>query len=100
MIAIDPFGGEPLLTCAQAAKKLPGNVAASTVWRWMTRGCRGHRLASILISGTRRTTKTAIREFLAAITAEADGLRPQSRTPRQRERAADAADRRLSAAGM
>jgi len=100
MSPIDPFGGAELLTCAQAAKLLPGHVAASTVWRWMTRGCRGHRLASIIVSGARRTTKDAIREFLAAITAEADGLRPPLRTPRQRERAADAADRRLARAGM
>jgi hypothetical protein len=78
---------------------LPGNVATSTVWRWMTRGCRGHRLASIIISGSRCTTQDTIRDFFAAITAQADGQRPPLRTQTARNRAVSAANQRLDRAG-
>jgi hypothetical protein len=88
---LDPFA-EEMLTAVEAAKLIPGRPDSCTVWRWMTRGVRGQKLESLICNGARRTNRTAIREFLARITAEANGESAPAkvRTSRQRKRRIEA----------
>lgn len=72
----------------------------STVWRWHLTGCRGVKLPTILAGGRRVTTKEAVQLFFAATTAAANGEAAPARTPRQRKRAIEAAERELSAVGI
>ena len=76
---------------SQVPKLLEDRPASVTVWRWMTKGCRGIKLESLIVNGSRRTTKQALHQFFAAITAQANGEREQARTPKQRERDIDRA---------
>jgi uncharacterized protein DUF1580 len=98
---IDPFDGEDLLTASEVAKLLPGRPHACTIWRWMTRGVRGHKLESLFLSGARRTTKSAVCFFLAQVTADADGHAPApAPTAAQRLQQIEQAERELDDAGI
>lgn len=81
---------ESLLTVAQAAKAVPYGPNVCTVWRWLDKGCRGVRLESILLGGRRFTSREALERFFAATTA-AGGTPDIARSPRQRQRAIEAA---------
>jgi hypothetical protein len=87
---------ERLLSMTEAAKLLPGRPDVSTLWRWRTGGCRGHKLETILFGGRRYTSREAITRFLTAI----NGQPIQAETPRQRERAIDRAERKAKAMGL
>ena len=87
---------ESLVPPAVAPRHIPGRPHISTVWRWMTRGCRGITLESIVCAGRRFTSLEAIERFVAATTAAAAGEPPPTRTPRQRERAIVDAERRFA----
>jgi hypothetical protein len=52
-------------------------------------------LESIVCAGRRYTSVEAIERFVAATTAAANGERPPIRTPRQRQRAIEAAEREM-----
>ena len=85
---------ETPLTLAEAARTLPGGaVHVSTVHRWRLKGVRDVRLETFLRGGIRYTTHEAVARFFAAITAAADGNTPPVRTPRQRERDIEQAER-------
>ena len=43
---------------------VPGRPHISTVWRWINRGIRGHRLETMHVGGRRYTTEQAITRFL------------------------------------
>ena len=86
---------ESLITLTQASNRLPTRPHVSTIWRWYTRGVRGVRLETIVIAGRRLTSIEALDRFAAATTAAADGQPAPVRTPRQREQAIAAAERRL-----
>ena len=88
-------------TLAKAARTLPGGaVHVSTIHRWRMKGCRGVRLETFLRGGVRHTTREAIERFFAATTAAADGDTPPARTPRQRQRAIEQAERACEQAGI
>lgn len=91
---------ERLLTIKQAAKHVPSNPSVSTLWRWVTKGVRGVVLESVLIGGTRLTSEEAIDRFYCDIAAASDGEPAPTRTPRQRAKAIEAADRELAEAGI
>lgn len=78
----------------------PGKPHKSTVWRWVLKGVRGIRLETIVVGGKRYTTIEAIERFIAATTAKANGEPTPLRTPRQRQRAIERAERELSDAGI
>ena len=90
---------ENMLTLPQAAKLIPGRsgtgVGVSTVWRWVLTGCRGQRLESCMVGGSRMTSQEAIERFLAAI----NGTTP-AQLPANRQAAIAKAERELSAAGI
>src|SRR5262249_20643300 len=65
---------EDLLTLAQAADELPRRrrgrkTHVSTLFRWSTSGCRGVRLETIQVGGTRCTSREALQRFFEALTS-------------------------------
>jgi hypothetical protein len=61
------------LTLGQLARRLPAPdgqaISPSTVFRWATRGIRGHRLATTVVGGRRFTTWEQYREFADKVQA-------------------------------
>jgi hypothetical protein len=49
-----------------------------------------------MIGGRRYTTTAAVEEFIAAVTTAANGERPPAKTPAQRQRAIERAERELA----
>jgi hypothetical protein len=90
---------EHLLNLRQAAASLPTRPNLSTIFRWMQRGCRGIRLETILIGGTRHTSTEALQRFFEATTAAADGQPIPSRTNRRRDTDVATAEKELAKAG-
>jgi len=92
---------EKLLTIPAAARSLPhGPAHVATVWRWIQTGCRGVRLESVLVGGKRFTSEEALQRFFERGNAAADGKPIPARSAKQRERAIEAAERELAAAGI
>jgi hypothetical protein len=96
---------EHLLTLSAAAREVPNRasgrgVNVSTPWRWSLRGIRGIKLDTILIGGTRYTSREALQRFFVATTAAANGEASPSRTNPQRERAIADAERELTESGI
>ena len=54
-------------------KNLGRRVAPSTCHRWRLRGCRGVKLETLLIGGTRTTSAEALQRFFSATTRMQDG---------------------------
>ncbi|HTQ40768.1 MAG TPA: DUF1580 domain-containing protein [Pirellulales bacterium] len=91
---------EQLLTFPDAARLLPGNVHVSTLHRWRLRGIKGIKLETAVVGGRRYTSREALSQFSAAVTAARDGLPPPIRTPHQRDKAIKQAERDLEKAGI
>jgi len=92
---------ENLITLAEAAKHLPGRPHKATIWRWATGGVRGGiLLESILSGGVRYTSTEALDRFIKATTEAANRRHAPKRTRRDRQRAIEAAERQLDAAGL
>jgi hypothetical protein len=95
-VSIDIYT-ESLLPFSDATV-LPGhtrNISLSTLHRWRLRGVRGVKLQSCLIGGRRYTSREALERFFHATTAAANGEPAPIRTPRQREKAIEQAEKEL-----
>lgn len=62
---------EDLLTLEQAAKEIPRppgekELHYGTIWRWKTRGLRGHKLQTVKVGCQHLTSKQRLNAFLAA----------------------------------
>lgn len=68
MSALNLFA-EKRLTLTQAARRL--GVNPSTVWRWTLRGCRGHKLETLLVGGQRYTSVEALERFVERLNGAA-----------------------------
>src|SRR5688572_18991847 len=68
----------------------------STIYRWISSGCRGHILETVLITGRQFTTEQAVLRFLSKLS----GGQVRTSPPRQRQRQIDRAERELEAAGV
>lgn len=99
---------ETVLTIAQAAREEPGAKGAAhasryRLVRWATRGVRAGgvvvRLEAIRSGGNWVTSREALARFRAATTAAAGGPVAPARTPTERRRESEAAERALIAAG-
>lgn len=55
------------LSLKQAAAAIPTRPHVCTIWRWVSRGVRGHRLRTVKIGGQTYTTAKDIDAFLSAI---------------------------------
>jgi hypothetical protein len=64
-----PFSKTPAWTEAKLGKR----ISPATLHRWRLRGCRGVRLATILIGGQRCTSVEALQIFFEATTRAQDG---------------------------
>lgn len=73
------------------------NVSIPTCWRWTTRGCKGHVLASFSCGGRKFTTREAFERWIAAINGERV---VSGETLRQRERAIQRAEQRAKDLGV
>ena len=93
-MAID-VTSETLLTFVEAARRQPHPVHVSTLHRWRLAGVKGVRLETCMYGGRRMTSLEAIKRFVSAVSAVTDGQRPPTRTPRQRQRAIEQAEREL-----
>ena len=77
---------ECLLTLAQAAEDLPrrrrgGKTNISTLYRWSQSGCRGVRLETIQIGGTRCTSREALQRFFERL-SQSQRTHPRRRRTR------------------
>jgi len=63
---------ERLLTLREAAQRLPGSPAISTLHRWRQRGIHGIQLETCLIGGKRFTSEAALQRFVDSVTAAVD----------------------------
>ena len=91
---------ERRLNLSQAARKL--GVNPSTAWRFALHGVRGVQLETFSVGVKRFTTEESITRFIEACTTAAAGEQPTSqvRTPKQRERDIEQAERELARAGI
>lgn len=76
---------------------IPTRPNVSTIWRWSTRGIRGHKLEVVRIGGVTCTSREAVTRFLSAINGR--DVSP-SVTSKQREQEIAHAERELAAAGI
>ncbi len=91
---------ETAIAVNKSPAHIPGRPHVSTVWRWVLNGVRGVKLETVVVGCQRFTTKEAIERFIAATTAKANGEPAPIRTPRQRQKAVEAAERELADAGI
>lgn len=89
------ISSERLLTFPEATKALPHSVHISCLHRWRLHGLRGVRLETCLIGGRRYTSREALERFSAATTAAAERRPQPARTPNQRRRAIEQAEREM-----
>jgi hypothetical protein len=87
---------EELITLAEASKMLPGRPSLQTLWRWRRRPSRasgGRTLEVVRIGGKVFTSRSALARFAAQ---EGGDVSPTIRTPRQRDRDIERAERELA----
>lgn len=94
---------ETLLSPAQAARLRPPTRSGkpthpSTVFRWIARGVRGHRLEAVRLGGHLFTSVEALQRFADRLTADAS--EPTTAPPTPNRRAADAAAAELDRMGL
>jgi len=59
---------EDLIPPAAGVEELTGRrPAPTTVWRWLKKGIRGHKLASVRVMGQVFTSREEIRRWLSAV---------------------------------
>ena len=93
------INSEDLVRFGEAARQFPGGaIAIQTLHRWRLRGVRGARLETVLIGGSRFTSKQAIDRFVAAQNA-GDSSAPAV-SPSQRAKQSAAARRELESMGV
>jgi hypothetical protein len=102
---------ETILPPAEATKEVPRRrgrkTHVSTLYRWMTSGCRGVVLESIQVGGTRCTSREALQRFFERLSgpdrAGPVGAHPSPipdrRTLAQRQRDAAKAGKELAKLG-
>lgn len=71
----------------------------ASMYRWVSRGCRGIRLESIVVAGSRCVTAEAVDRWIAQLTAPSSGDTPPLRTPQKRQRDHERADSALAEKG-
>ncbi|MEX2186169.1 MAG: DUF1580 domain-containing protein [Pirellulales bacterium] len=94
------LANESTIPLTDAAKLLPRRPSVATLWRWAMKGIRGVRLETCLVGAMRYTSREALQRFSDRLTAADRGEPIPTRTPRQRERAIEAAERELRKAGI
>lgn len=105
---IDPLT-EQIISLREATKCLPVRrrgkpVHISCIYRWTLSGCKGIKLESIQVGGTRCTSREALGRFFERLSRatgiDADHSFPAVRTTSQRTRDDARAERELIEAGF
>ena len=96
---------ETVLTLADAAKRLPTRsgrrIHVSTLYRWSQRGCRGIRLETAQLGGSRITSMQALQRFCERLSDADPCVSAQiSVTPARRRREIARAERELEQEGI
>ena len=88
--------------CPERRRGVRPNIA--TIFRWMVAGVKGIKLESLVVGGTRCTSIEALQRFFDALTVAADEEHSSAVTPppvsKSRQKAIEAAERRLSRVGI
>jgi hypothetical protein len=84
-----------LMSFAEASKTVPGRPHISTIQRWRLRGIKGVKLKTYLYGGKRFVDFKCLEEFFAGVNAAANNESIATRTPRQRQREIERAEREL-----
>jgi hypothetical protein len=71
----------------------------SQVYRWASKGLKGHVLETVVIAGSRCTTSEAVDRWIAVLTASANGEQLPSRTPLRRQKEHQRANQNLEKSG-
>jgi len=58
---------ETVCTIKEICKQLPTRPCFATVWRWTTRGCKGHKLETYRLGSQLVTSQEALHRFLERI---------------------------------
>jgi hypothetical protein len=99
MIDVHDVHGESLVSIPDSCRIIPGRPHLATVYRWFTKGVRGGiKLETVLVGGRRFTSREAVQRFVDRLSGDR-GDAVQARTPKQRQRAAEAANQELAKAG-
>ena len=98
------ISSETLVSLTQATRHLPRRRKgkrphASTLFRWAQKGCKGVRLETIQVGGTRCTSFEALQRFFEALTAPTAPAAPTT-TSRARQRSIAQAEADLDDAGI
>jgi hypothetical protein len=102
---------ETMLSLAQAARRFPAGrkgapVSLSCVLRWILQGAKAPdgtvvRLEGVRVGGRWLTSVEALARFAERLTPRREGVgEPAPRTPTQRRRAAERAERELERLGI
>ena len=95
---------EEVVSFTDAARMLPRRRGGkrphvATLYRWSQSGCRGVRLETIQVGGTRCTSRQAIARFCEQLSRDSlDTIPPPTR--RQRTKSIEQAEKTLEAAGI
>lgn len=77
---------ETLILPKDVCRMFPGRsgngISLSTVWRWMLHGRKRQKLDSLVVGGTRYTSREAVQRFVAGLNR---GQPAQQRVDRTRE---------------
>jgi hypothetical protein len=82
------FQSETLMSLKQATRVLPGRsgekpIHVATLHRWASRGCRGIKLETLQVGGTRYTSREALQRFFDRLSQQGEsGAEPRS-APRE-----------------
>lgn len=87
------IAAEQLLSLKDAARRLPGRLHYSTIFRWATTGTRYGRLETVVIGGQRYTSIEALQRFAESSTRAANGENPSTVTSKSRRAAIEKAER-------
>jgi hypothetical protein len=95
---------ETLLTLSQAARLRPPSRGGrpthpSTLYRWISRGLRGHKLEGIRLGGTTYTSREALQRFGERLTSGPSPAAAAAGADRRQQRA-EAVDEELSRFGF
>ena len=90
---------DDLIPLSEAAILLPTRRKPhiATLWRWGTKGCKGHILKTWVIAGRRYTSPAALQEFLTDMSTGRSALPPVLSA---REAEIEAAEADCDAAGI
>ncbi len=95
------LNAETVISLAEAASLLPRRRAGKkphvcTMYRWISRGCRGVKLESIAVGATLCTSREALQRFCERLTT---GGGPVANPTKRRQKEVNTAKAELSAAG-